>query len=142
MPRPYGCSPCLGRAVLRLSPSLLWRSGLELAAVIPCTRCIQEASQAPFVTELAVTVSEREHTGTNGEAVRKRVLEAGTAKLAQKGDQVEVEYIGAVAGKDWTVDDVLECWLAVCVCAIICTVVRACLSLLCSRARRQQSVKA
>ena len=106
-----------------------------MAAVIPCTRCIQEASQAPFVTALAVTVSEREHTGTKGEAVRKRVLEAGTAKLAQKGDQVEVEYIGAVAGKDWTVDDVLECWLAVCVCAIICTVVRACVILFCSRAR-------
>ena len=92
-------------------------------------------NQAPFVTALAVTVSELEHTGTKGEAVRKRVLEAGTAKLAQKGDQVEVEYIGAVAGKDWTVDDVLECWLAVCVCAIICTVVRACLRLSCSRAR-------
>ena len=117
--------------MLRAASWLLWRSGPPLAAVIRT----RSRNQAPFVTALAVTVSEREHTGTNGEAVRKRVLEAGTAKLAQKGDQVEVEYIGAVAGKDWTVDDVLECWLAVCVCAIICTVVRACLRLSCSRAR-------
>ena len=116
--------------MLRAASCLLWRSGPPLAAVIRT----RSRNQAPFVTALAVTVSELEHTGTKGEAVRKRVLEAGTAKLAQKGDQVEVEYIGAVAGKDWTVDDVLECWLAVCVCAIICTVVRACLSLLCSRA--------
>ena len=51
--------------------------------------------------------------GKAGDAVCKRTLEAGSGEVAQKGAEVEVEYVGTLAEKDWTVDDVLECWLDV-----------------------------
>lgn len=43
--------------------------------------------------------------------MRKRVLEAGTGIRVQRGDEVEVEYVGTIADKDWRVEDVIECWL-------------------------------
>ena len=36
-----------------------------------------------------------------------------------------MQYVGKIADKDWSVEDVLECWLSVCVCVCVCVCVRA-----------------
>ena len=82
--------------------------------------------------------------GKAGDAVCKKILEQGSGKLAEKpkvlkcirvwgnrelwgltgailfqaaaGAEVEVEYVGTLGDMDWTVDDVLECWLEVSAC--------------------------
>jgi len=51
--------------------------------------------------------------GKAGNAVCKRVLEKGWGKMPQKGVDVEVEYVGTLGERDWSVGDVLECWLQV-----------------------------
>ena len=48
-----------------------------------------------------------------GKAVCKRVLEKGWGKMPQQGVDVEVEYVGTLGERDWSVGDVLECWLQV-----------------------------
>jgi hypothetical protein len=54
--------------------------------------------------------------GKMGDAVCRRLLEQGDGEIAQPGCEVQVEYVGTIAAKDWTVDDVLECWLEVSLC--------------------------
>jgi hypothetical protein len=51
--------------------------------------------------------------GKAGTAVCKRVLEKGWGKMTQQGVDVEVEYVGTLGERDWSVGDVLECWLQV-----------------------------
>ena len=51
--------------------------------------------------------------GATGQGVRKLVLEQGLGKQAEFGSQVEVEFVGTFAELEWSVDDVIECWLEV-----------------------------
>lgn len=45
--------------------------------------------------------------------VRKLVLEEGIGELPSDGSSVEIEYTGTLVGeKDWSVHDVVECWLS------------------------------
>jgi len=51
--------------------------------------------------------------GKEGTAVCKREMEKGRGKMPQQGVDVEVEYVGTLGERDWSVGDVLECWLQV-----------------------------
>ena len=51
--------------------------------------------------------------GLGGQGVRKLVLQEGTGKQAADGDEVEVEFVGTFAARDWSVNDIIECWLEV-----------------------------
>jgi len=56
-------------------------------------------------------------TGNNYEmpaaVVRKHIMEEGEGDLPSKGSTVELEYTGTLLGeKDWSVNDVVECWLS------------------------------
>jgi FKBP-type peptidyl-prolyl cis-trans isomerase len=45
-------------------------------------------------------------------AVKKKILEEGSGDaLAQPGSEVEVDYVGTLGEQDWSVEDVVECWL-------------------------------
>lgn len=49
---------------------------------------------------------------TDNGAVRKKVLQEGTGDLAVKGSEVELDYVGTLAGQaEWSAQDVVDCWL-------------------------------
>lgn len=53
-------------------------------------------------------------TGPGDFAVKKRIIEEGTGdddNIAQKGEEVSIEYAGTIASDDWSANDVVECWL-------------------------------
>lgn len=46
------------------------------------------------------------------DGVQKRIIQEGKGEVAEEGSEVEVDYVGTLYGeKDWSVDDVVECWL-------------------------------
>jgi FK506-binding protein 4/5 len=46
------------------------------------------------------------------DGVKKRVIEKGEGNVAQEKSAVKVEYTGTLVGEqDWTVQDVVDCWL-------------------------------
>ena len=49
--------------------------------------------------------------GAAGTAVCKRVIEPGSAKRAAAGAEVQIEYVGILAERQWSADDVAACWL-------------------------------
>jgi len=45
-------------------------------------------------------------------AVRKRILEPGQGGVVSPGSEVEIEYEGTLAIRDWNAHDVVTCWLS------------------------------
>ncbi len=46
-------------------------------------------------------------------AVKKLILQEGTGSIPSQGSNIEISYIGKLAGsqKEWSIDDVIEAWL-------------------------------
>lgn len=77
-------------------------------------------SRALFVKVRPLTTSSSSSTDSDvdewvslANGVKKRTLEPGKGGFAQAGSEVEVAFTGTLYGEqDWTVDDVVECWLS------------------------------
>lgn len=49
--------------------------------------------------------------GAAGTAVSKRVIEPGSGAQAAPGAEVQIHYVGTLAEREWSADDVAACWL-------------------------------
>ena len=49
---------------------------------------------------------------TNDNAIRKNIISPGNGDAPQDGDEVSINYVGTLAERSWTVQDVVDCWLS------------------------------
>lgn len=89
-------------------------SGSRQFCLLPRMRRTRPHARTHMVTSSSdIVVWDALGGGATGQGVRKLVLEQGLGKQAEFGSQVEVEFVGTFAELEWSVDDVIECWLEV-----------------------------
>lgn len=62
-------------------------------------------------TQLSVT-SEQWTSLTDDGAVQKLIISPGNGPSPQNGDHVAIKYIGTLADRSWSSQDVVDCWLS------------------------------
>lgn len=77
--------------------------------VVPGIRVVHSATSL----STAQALSSDQDWVSLADGVKKRVIEQGEGHVAQDKSVVEVEYRGTLVGeRDWTVQDVVDCWLS------------------------------
>ena len=72
---------------------------------------VRQSLAASSTTDTSAETSEWTALADDG-AVKKLTISPGNGSRAQDGDEVAIEYVGTLARRSWSAQDVVDCWLS------------------------------